>query len=38
MQEVLGFRPRVEFADGIREYVAWLESVGTLDGAGALRR
>lgn len=38
MQEVLGFRPRVEFADGIKQYVAWLESVGTLDGAGALRR
>lgn len=37
-REVLGFQPRVEFADGIRNYVAWLGTVETPEPSGALRR
>lgn len=37
-REVLGYEPRVEFVDGIRDYVAWLDTVGAREGAGALRR
>jgi len=36
MEETLGYRPQVEFADGIQRYVDWLEKIGSAETVQAL--
>lgn len=36
MEETLGYRPQVEFTDGIQRYVEWLEKIGSTETVQAL--